>query len=159
MTNYLGNQNSSKSIQRALIALNGAVSQFEEHYRTFAKGHKYIRIEDKLHSAIQNAALEEDIAQSANIFADQIRATLAVAEIKEDFRKSSTGWNHTLYKFLARLYPVARFSLRLTGAFAEVTILTVSTGFNHQGATFMPLKGLADGLGIILQVSKIQNPC
>lgn len=127
MRDYLGNSNSSTSIQRALIAFNGAVAEFEKHYRTFAKDHKYIRIEDKLHSAIRKAALEEDIAQSANIFADQIRATLAVAEIKEDLRKPSKGWNYTLYKFLARLYPVARFSLRLTGAFAEVTILTVLT--------------------------------
>jgi hypothetical protein len=158
LNNYLGNPTSLTGVQRALVALKRAVTEFEEHYRSFAKDHcQYIRIEDGIHSAIQNAALEEDIAQSANIFADQIRATLLVTEMKEDIRKSTKGWNRTLCKFLSRLYPVARFSLRLTGAFAEVAILIVSVGFNHQGAAFMPLKGLADGLGIILQVSNIQK--
>jgi len=121
LSKHLGNLNSSISIQRALAALKCAVDQFEEHYRTYAEDHRqYIRIEDDFHSAIQNAALEEDIALSAEIFADQIRTTLAVTEMKEDFRKSTNGWSRTLCKFLGRLYPVARFSLRLSGAFAEV---------------------------------------
>jgi hypothetical protein len=122
LTKPLGNPNSSTSIPRAILALKCAVGEFEEHCRTLAADRRqFIQIDNDVHCAIQNAALEEDISRSAELFANQINATLVAAEVKENIRKSTKSWTYKLGKFLTRLYPVTRFSLQLTSALAEVT--------------------------------------
>jgi hypothetical protein len=85
-----------------------------------AHNRHFICVEDDVHRALQNAALEEDLVRAAALFANQIKATMAATETKKHFRKSHKHWLHTFERFLARLYPVARFSSRLTGALAEV---------------------------------------
>ena len=64
---------------------------------------------------------------------------------------SNAKWTNKLGNFLGKLYPVAKLSLSLTSAISEVPPDLRVT--DSQGANFLPLKGAANGLAIILQVS------
>ena len=51
---------------------------------------------------------------------------------------------------MTKLYPLSRLALRLTSVAAAVSFIPIFV--NGKGANFPPVKALADGLGIILQV-------
>jgi hypothetical protein len=106
-------------VSRALSELGAAVSEFKEHYRTFAeKNRQFVPIQDEVQSAIQKAEIEPDIKLSAQIFEKEITAILGVTERKQEV--SNKKWTGRLANFLSKLYPLASFSLRLTASVSEV---------------------------------------
>lgn len=104
---------------KALSELNSAVTKFKNHYGQFAqKNRQFLRVDHDVHQAIEKAGKEQDIKRSAGIFGKEINATLQVTERKRDI--SNCKWTGKLSNFIIKLYPVARLSLRLTSAIADV---------------------------------------
>jgi len=107
------------SVSRAISELNSAVSKFKEHYMQFAKKNsRFLRVDHDVHQAIEKAGGERDIKSSAAIFGKEISATLRATEKKRDL--SNSKWVGKLGSFITKLYPVARLSLALAGAAADV---------------------------------------
>jgi hypothetical protein len=76
-------------------------------------------VQDNLYQALENAGKENDIIQSAEIFATEISAIMGVRERK--YGASQSKWTGKFVNFLIKLYPVAKLSLRLTSALADVS--------------------------------------
>jgi hypothetical protein len=109
------------NIARARSELKTAVEKFRKHYEEFSKDNeRLVRIENDIHTAIESAATDEDINRSAQLFGAQISTTI---EVRNKIREQSNSkWTGQLSTFLTRFYPIARFSLRLTGALSGVII-------------------------------------
>jgi len=138
-------------IRTADSELNSAVAEFRDHYQRFrSRNQQLISVDDNIHSAIDNAVKVQDIKHSAHLFGAEISTTLTITKKKQEL--SGSKWLNKLGNFITKLYPVARLSLSLTSAIAEVSRNDVLS--NTQGTKLSPLKGVADGLGIILQVTR-----
>jgi len=133
---------------RALKELRSALAQFSENYQRFADKHRqFVRVQEGVELAFIQAENINDMANAAQVFRSEINKTMEILNEKEHSRKS---WPRKLGEFLASIYPVLRLSLCLASAIAEVFPLAML--IHLKGAGFFPLKGVADGLGIILQV-------
>ena len=101
------------------IELRKCIEEFKECYRYFATKHDLVLLEDDtLRNAFQSTNLERDLRVSAKAFECEIAK---VHEIKhEETQISQTKWTGRCFTFLKNLYPLARFSLGVTTAIAEV---------------------------------------
>ena len=101
--------------------LNRAVTEFKRHYEQFSKkNQRFIRVDryKDVEKAIEKAGKEQDINRSAKIFETEISGALRVLGRNQDLTKSR--WVGKLGRFMTTVYPVARLSLLLTGAIANV---------------------------------------
>lgn len=119
--NLIDNEVDQPNISRALSELKSAIAKFKHNYEEFSeKNQRFIRI-DRYHDvqkAMEKAGKEQDIRRSARIFETEISATLQVTRKKQDF--SNSKWVGKLINFMTNVYPVARLSLGLTSAIAQV---------------------------------------
>jgi len=105
--------------RNALTELNTAVLEFKEHYELLAKrNEKMVRIDEAAQTAILEATKNADIQSAATFFGSQISAAIRARTMRQETPDSV--WSNKLCKFLTKLYPVARLSLGLTSALAEV---------------------------------------
>lgn len=77
---------------------------------------------------------------------------LRITEEKRELSKSK--WKSRLVNFLTQIFPLARISLGLMSAISGVTHKNREK-LIEKGTNFLPLKGVADGLGVILQVRNL----
>jgi len=104
---------------RALTELNTAVLEFKERCELLAKrNQKMVRIDEAAQTAILEATKNADIQSAATFFGSQISAAIRARTMRQETPDSV--WSNKLCKFLTKLYPVARLSLGLTSALAEV---------------------------------------
>jgi len=123
------------SVPGALSALNDVFEEFQERCECFAKkNRKFVRVKDDVHTAIRTAAREQDIKRAALIFVHEISSAIHTIEKRQEASRSK--WTGKLGTFIAKLYPVARLSLRLTSAVAEVR--TNSESADPRVQTFCP---------------------
>jgi len=107
------------NVSRALSELKRVVADFKQNYEQFIKTNPHIvRLEEDLDGAIEKSGTAAGMTKSAQIFQSEISATLSAIEKKQKLAKGK--WTGRLGDFLAKLYPVARLSLSLAGAIAEV---------------------------------------
>jgi hypothetical protein len=102
--------------------LRNATTEFKVNYRRFVeKNEKFITIEDQVNEVIQIAEAENDTRLSAHIFRKGINSTLSLSGRKRQMSKDK--WITKVCEFVTKLYPIARLSLRLTSAIADVFIM------------------------------------
>lgn len=106
------------SIVQALAKLDHAIRDFKKHYDLFKAKHELVSIVDDVQIAVERAGADNDIQRSAQLFEIEISTTMQVWQRKQELANST--WIGKLGKFLTKLYPLARLSLLLTGAIAEV---------------------------------------
>jgi len=107
------------NISNARAKLKSAIDNFRDHYEDFCKkNNQIIRVEKEVQLAIRKAATDDDVKNSAQLFATEISTTMKVREsIRE---RSNRTWTGKFTGFLTKFYPIARFSLRLVSAVSEV---------------------------------------
>lgn len=138
-------------LSKLLSELDVSVAEFRKNYELFVKKNSnFFLIDDEFNDAFRNAEASDDIKRSAQIFGDRIWGVLQSIETKKTTGRAT--WLNKLANFLTNVYPVAMLSLNLAAAIAEVSL--DFSMFNLQATSFIPLKGAAGGLGIILQVNK-----
>ena len=155
ITSQKGKENISipSRISRIMTELDGAMAEFRKNYELFAEKHSdVLLLDDEFNGIFQKAEATDDIKRSAQIFGAGIWVVLRTMETKKNVSKS--GWLAKLCTFLTKMYPVAMLSLNLTASVAEVSSMATSI-LMLQVTSFLPLKGMAGGLCIILQVNKI----
>ena len=69
-------------------------------------------------NVVQKVEAEQDVRFAARIFEMEIRKVLDAAQ--EKHHCSNKIWTRFVASFLAKFYPLARFSLSLTSPIAEV---------------------------------------
>jgi hypothetical protein len=107
-------------MSRSLSELEEAIAVSEKNYEQFiALNRKFVLIGDDFRGAFQNAEAGGDIRKSAQLFGDGVWAALRILERKQKFKQ--TNWTTRVGTFLTKLYPVARISLGLTVAIADVS--------------------------------------
>lgn len=136
-------------LSHSLSELSAAISIFESDYENFATKHsQFILIEHDFQDAFQSASMGIDIKDAARVFEQGVSATLGTIERKRKLHENK--WITKVGEFLKKLYPVTRLSFDLAILATEVgsfpDVLTC------EGFSFLPLKGAAVGLGVILQV-------
>ena len=133
--------------------LTEAIAQFKNNYEQFAKKYRqFSLIElDECYTAFQKAEAGDDIKNAARPFEKGVRAAMQTVEKKRKLAECT--WTARVGSFLTKLYPIARLSLSLATASANVG--PNDEGSDRKGASFAPLQGAAGGLGIILQVQQI----
>ena len=120
-TNLIAKGNDDPNISRSLSELNRAVTEFKHHYEQFLKkNQRFVTVDRYKHveKAIEKAGKEQDINRSVKIFETEISGALRVMGRNQDLSKSK--WVGKLGSFMTTVYPVARLSLRLTSAIADV---------------------------------------
>ena len=133
--------------------LEFAIKNFKSNYDKFAKCHagRLVRMEgEAIESAIDAAAREENLGASALLLESEIGNILS--QIKRTRQIRDAGWTGKLAKFIGKLYPLATTCFRLTNAAAEVVSSCGNFRLTTQAASIIPLKGVTDGVAIILQV-------
>lgn len=131
--------------------LNKALDELKKTYDKFIDpASKVVQVEAiELTDAIKTADAEISLRDSAQSFQEKV--TKVIGRINERQEIRNAKWTGTLSNFLIKFYPLARFSLQLTSAVAQVSTYVTESAY-AQGASFNPLKGAADGLLIILQI-------
>jgi hypothetical protein len=126
--------------------------QFAGHYNKFLSKHKqYVRVDKEIQHALEYAEGESDIYHSASVFKECIENVLELKSRKEE--RSRSTWHSKVGRFLTALYPVAKISVGIISAAADVCAPFNCLISNDQGSGFYPLKGAATGVSLILQVS------
>jgi hypothetical protein len=137
-------------VSSAREELQKAIGRFKENYERFAKKYKLpLTDNDGFRQAIQEADKLTDIRVSARFFGTKISNVLQITQDKK--KASDAKWTGVVSNFLSKFYPLARLSLRLVGTLADVC-LPVPHLLIPKGSTFLPLKGIADGLVMIMEV-------
>jgi hypothetical protein len=135
-------------ISAALRELTTSVSMFTKHYGDFAKKNRLYLVQTEVDAALNKVKDERDFKQSALIFGNEITSVLEVTAKKQ--KLSHAKWTGTLGSYLIALYPIAKLSLNIAGAAAQVcanmTWLIVGcqlcAAFCHSGRTRRYLAGL-----------------
>lgn len=114
------NSKSHSSHSVALLELEVAITNFNIRYNQFnLKQHSTHELNvDHFRFAFNAAQVERDISISSRIFENEITDIIRRMERKSGIK--NTKWTATMAKFITKLYPLARFSLRLTSAIADV---------------------------------------
>jgi hypothetical protein len=99
-------------MSKALLELRNAVAEFRENYEMFVRrNQQFLDVNSDIYGPLAKAEKEEDINRSAEIFRNEISITLSTIERKRNLSRAK--WTGRLGEFLAKLYPVARFSLAI----------------------------------------------
>lgn len=129
-----------------------AIKELEEHNKQFFSSNPgFITIKDRFDTAFREADANRDIRSGSQVLSKGILTALQTLEAEGNIKKDK--WTTKVGNFLKKLYPVARLSLKLTGA-----VVGVSPDFaisESKGVSISYLKGTVDALSIILQVSWI----
>jgi len=88
----------------------------------------------RLSEALQVADAEHNLRAAARIFRNEIENVLRIEEDKQQLSKGS--WVRNVGEFLAKLYPLARLSLQVTGALAQVTSNFLNIYPDNKGSKF-----------------------
>ena len=105
-------------ISAALRELSTSVSEFTKHYRDFARKNRLYLVQTEVDEALNKVKDERDFKQSAVIFGKEITSVLEVSAKKQ--KLSKTKWTGKLGSYVIALYPIAKLSLNLAGAAAQV---------------------------------------
>lgn len=109
-------------ISASLRELETSVSKFEKHYRDFAKKKRLHLVQTEVDTALNKAKTVADFKGSAYIFGTEITSVL---ELTKKQRASNSKWASKLGVFLTTLYPIAKLSLGLAVAAADVCTKTI----------------------------------
>jgi len=130
--------------------LNHALKNLEEHNKQFISTNpEFITVKDCFDTALHEADAHPDITQGCHVLSKGILSTLRILEAKRAIKKDK--WITKVGNFLKKIYPIARLSLSLASAVAGVSPDFALS--EPKGVPFPYLKGSADALSIILQVS------
>jgi hypothetical protein len=106
---------------RSQNELRLAIEEFKTHYECFAAKHRlFLATEADVVHAIRTADRQQDIRSAARLFGEEIANVLRITQEKK--RLVDTKWTGRLTNFLTKFYPLARLSLSLTSAIAEVRL-------------------------------------
>ena len=106
------------AISAALRELTTSVTEFAKHYRDFARKNRLYLVQTEVDAALNKVKDERDFKQSAVIFGKEITSVLEVSAKKQ--KLSKTKWTGKLGSYVIALYPIAKLSLNLAGAAAQV---------------------------------------
>jgi hypothetical protein len=111
-----------KLISEAQKEMRKAIAQFQKNYEKFAsKTGLMLTADNPVRTATQEADKLSNIRESAHFFAKEIHSVLQFTEGKK--KVSDAKWTGIASNFLSKFYPLARLSLRLTSAVADVRSL------------------------------------
>jgi len=106
-----------------------------DEYHQFAKRNNLSMLNDtELSEALDIANAEHDLGAAACTFRNEIKKVLRIEKDKQLLSKGT--WVRTLEEFLIKLYPLARLSLRVTGALAQVTSILLILKSDNKGSQF-----------------------
>lgn len=107
-------------MSKSLSELDDAIAEFKNNYELFmAVNSKFVLIDDDFRGAFQKAEAGGNVRQSAEIFRHTVWATVRTVENKQKYVQQK--WIAKVGNFLTKLYPIAKLSLGLAGAIAEVS--------------------------------------
>jgi hypothetical protein len=142
--NVSDSEQESPTIARALSELTNATATLQDHYMDFVKtNNQYLRVDEDVCKAIAKAGKEKDIKRSAELFGKEIKSAIQVRERERDLSK--TRWLGRLGNFMSKVYPVARLSLRLTSAVADVATLSMFADLRELGLSHYKQRRMAWG--------------
>jgi hypothetical protein len=126
-----------------------AVEKLETSCTKFVEAHSDFLSGDDFESLIELAQKELDIQQCAEVLLTGIREVIRIKDKSNEIskRKVLPRVGH----FLVQLIPIARLSLGVASTIADASSTVFLT--DCKGAGFTPIKFVANGLGIILQVT------
>jgi hypothetical protein len=115
----------SNELSGPLRELAAATTEFTTNYRQFAeKNKRFVLLDDDLQIAFQSDEVGKDVKQAAQFFRERLRATVQAVEQKH--KSVELKWTSKVTSFLSKLYPVAKLSLSVTVAAADVKFFIVS---------------------------------
>ena len=144
-------QHSPPAVSVEESELSKALDELKKNYDKFVNpASKLVQVDAiELTDAIKTADAEIDLRASAQSFQEKVTTVIGRIDERQEIRNAK--WTGILSNFLIKFYPLARFSLQLTSAVAQVSTYLTKSAYS-QGVSFSPLKGTADGLLIILQI-------
>jgi hypothetical protein len=95
--------------------LEAALEEFRKNYQRYADKYQLVRMQN-FNWSIQT--MDGNLTSTGQFFTNQISSILEVTTAKQ--KLSDAKWPGVLGNFLAKLYPLVKTSLQLTGVIASV---------------------------------------